>query len=289
MRKNSFILLTFITVIGLLSSCRKDELGDSIFDTSSPSRTKFDIWLLENYTNEYNIEFLYKFSDNESDRTYNLIPAELEKSKVLAQIVKHVWLEAYDEVAGIDFTRAYVPKMIHLVGSGAYSGNGTVVLGTAEGGLKVTLYMVNDLKLDINYLNENYFHVMHHEFAHILHQTKSYDPDFKKITESGYIGNNWIYDTDPAAQKKGFISAYAQYEANEDFVETYSMYVTHDQTWWNSALANAGSASASILIKKIETVRTYFQTKWNINIDSIRAVILRRGAEVPTMTYLNLQ
>jgi len=288
MKINSFILLTFIIVIGFLSSCRKDELADSIFDTSSPARTKFDTWLLENYTDEYNIEFLYKFSDNESDRNYNLIPAELEKSKVLAQIVKHVWLEAYDEVAGIDFTRKYVPKMIHLVGSGAFSGDGTVVLGTAEGGLKVTLYSVNDLKLDIGYLNEYYFHVMHHEFAHILHQTKSYGTDFKRITESGYVGNDWYQYTDPEAQKRGFITAYSQYEPNEDFVETYSMYVTHDQTWWNAALTTSGSA-APLLTKKIETVRAYFQTKWNINIDSIRTVILRRGAEVPTINYLNFK
>jgi substrate import-associated zinc metallohydrolase lipoprotein len=284
---NSFILLTFITVVGLMSSCRKDELDESIFDTSSPTRTTFDNWLLDNYTDEYNIEFLYKFSDNESDRNYNLIPAELGKSKVLAQIVKHVWLEAYDEVAGIDFTRKYVPKMIHLIGSGAYSGDGTVVLGTAEGGLKVTLYSVNDLKLDISYLNEYYFHVMHHEFAHILHQTKSYDQDFKKITESSYVGNDWYQYSDSQAQMRGFITAYSQYEPNEDFVETYSMYVTHDQAWWNKAIANAGTTSAALLTKKLETVRIYFQTKWNINIDTIRTVILRRGAEVPTMTYLN--
>ena len=284
--KRNILFITLLSFFVLFSSCNNDKFGDTIFDTSSPSRTKFDTWLLDNYNNKYNIDFLYKFSDIEADQKYNLTPAVLNKSIILAQIVKYVWLEAYDEVAGIDFTRQYVPKMILLVGSGAYSGDGTVVLGTAQGGLKVTLYRVNDLQLDISYLNENYFHVMHHEFAHILNQNKGYDPGFKIITESGYIGNDWYKDSDPSAQKKGFITAYAQYEPNEDFVETYSMYVTHDQAWWNKALTNAGTVSASLITKKLEIVRTYFFVKWNIDIDLIRAVILRRGNDVPTINYL---
>lgn len=51
-----------------------------------------------------------------------------------------------------------------------------MVLGTAEGGMKITLYNVNDInpdQIDINLLNDYYFQTMHHEFAHILHQTKT--------------------------------------------------------------------------------------------------------------------
>jgi len=64
------------------------------------------------------------------------------------------------------------------------------------------------------------------------------------------------------------------------------MYVTHDQAWWNKALAVAGTTSASLITKKIEIVRSYFLMKWNIDIDLIRTVILRRGNDVPTMNYL---
>ena len=28
-------------------------------------------------------------------------------------------------------------------------------------------------------------------FAHILHQTKNYDPAFDRITENAYIGSDW--------------------------------------------------------------------------------------------------
>ena len=123
----------------------------------------------------YNIALKYHMEDIESNHDYTLAPADYDKSVKLAHIVKYAWLETYDEVAGIDFTRQYVPKVLHLVGSAAYEDNGTMVLGTAEGGLKVTLYLVNNLKIDADFLNEYYFKTMHHEFAHILHQTKSYD------------------------------------------------------------------------------------------------------------------
>lgn len=88
-----------------------------------------------------------------------------------------MWLEAYDEATGNpNFLRQYIPKTIHFIGSPAYEDNGTMVLGTAEGGMKITLYNVNDInpdQIDINLLNDYYFQTMHHEFAHILHQTKT--------------------------------------------------------------------------------------------------------------------
>lgn len=53
---------------------------------------------------------MYRLQDIESDHNYSLAPAQYEKSVELAHIVKYAWLEAYDEVAGVDFTRKFVPK-----------------------------------------------------------------------------------------------------------------------------------------------------------------------------------
>ena len=75
-------------------------------------------------------------------------------------------MDAYVELAGIDFLRVYVPKTFHLIGSPAYESSGNMVLGTAEGGKKITLYNVNDLnvkKINIEKLNNYYFETMHHE------------------------------------------------------------------------------------------------------------------------------
>jgi substrate import-associated zinc metallohydrolase lipoprotein len=202
-----------------------------------------------------------------------------------------VWIDAYDEILGNKhFMRRYVPKVIHLIGSPAFNGDGSIVLGTAESGLKVTLYDVN--RMDINDINmdeltEYYFHTMHHEFAHILHQTKEYDTEWQKISNADYIGSNWIYERDTVSyREKGFISAYSMMNHNEDFVEYYSYYVTNTQEWWDNEWAKGGEKGRPIMEKKLGIVRAYFKDVWNIDLDTMRNIVLRRGKDVPSMDFL---
>ena len=119
---------------------------------------------MENYVKEYNIDFKYRFEDSEGDFTYNLIPADIEKSKQIALIVKKLWLESYDELfdstrVNKDFMRTHAPKVIQLIGSSAINpSSSTEVLGTAEGGIKVLLYKVNSVDVnDVELLNNYYF------------------------------------------------------------------------------------------------------------------------------------
>lgn len=290
MKKNVLYILLFVMCVStVVVSCdNQDPFGDTIFIDEQSRATNFDKYITDSFRLKYNIDVLYKFTDIESDMTYNLAPAKLENAQLLAQIVKHVWLESYDELAGIDFTRKYAPKILMFIGSGAYDNRGAVVLGTAEGGLKVSLYLVNSLVLNPDFLNKTYFHTMHHEFAHILHQTKSYDQDFKLVTDSSYVGGDWLYVSEAIARSKGYVSPYSMYEANEDFVEMYSFYVTNTSTWWTNMLASAGKG-APIISRKLEYVRTYFKEKWSIDIDQMRDIVLRRSNEVTTYQFLDFK
>ena len=150
--KKYIIYSLIMTLTCGLGACNNDEDVDkanSIFSTEEVDRSPFDKWILGNYTHPYNIALKYRMEDNESDMTHILAPAEYKKSVVLAKIIKHVWLEAYDEATGNpNFLRQYIPKTIHFIGSPAYEDNGTMVLGTAEGGMKITLYNVNDINPD---------------------------------------------------------------------------------------------------------------------------------------------
>lgn len=44
--------------------------------------------------------------------------------------------------------KTYSPRVMQLVGSAAYDSQSSIVMGTAEGGLKVTLYNVNIIDVD---------------------------------------------------------------------------------------------------------------------------------------------
>lgn len=131
MKKYYIYILTAVLPI-LWGACNNGDDIDtkhSIFSTEPMEHNGFDEWLLANYTYPYNVDFKYRMQDIESDHKYNLVPADYDKSVALAKIIKHVWMEAYTELAGPAFLRSYVPKTFHLIGSPAYDSSGTKVLG----------------------------------------------------------------------------------------------------------------------------------------------------------------
>ena len=279
-------------------SCSDNEPSEStIYPVTAPQRDNFDLWLQKNYTSPYNIDFKYKMEDIESDYSYTLVPADSAKSAKLAILIKYLWLDAYAEVMGQDFVKSYVPRVIHLVGSPAYNSNGTMVLGTAEGGLKVTLYMVNELTdevlTDYDTMTSYYFHTMHHEFTHILNQKKPYDTSFDQITESGYVSGNWYQTGDSEAHGKGFVTPYAMSEGSEDFAEMLSTYITYTEAQWQAILddaqTNGGDEAVDALTQKLAIVRSYMEESWNCDIDVLRNAILRRGSEMSSLDLDHLK
>jgi substrate import-associated zinc metallohydrolase lipoprotein len=269
------------TLATALTGCQGDELSSQsvMTDDGLQYHDPFDDWLYMNYTVPYNIRLKYHMEDIESEYEYTLAPADYDKAVKVAHIFKYTWLEAYDEICGVDFTRRYVPKVMHLVGSAAYARNGTIMMGQAEGGMKITLYAVNQLQLNHTFL-DLYFHTIHHEFAHILHQTKDYPPDFEKISEGRYVSGDWYLETDQHALQTGFVSAYAMSEPREDIAELTAEYITHDADYWQKLMSNAGQQGAAIIGMKLDILRAYMLSAWNIDIDELRDIIQRRVDDV---------
>lgn len=302
--------LIFAAAVGF-TACNDDDLSPkSVLDDytlqtedTKPEVQEFDKWLAKNYNQEYNIDFRYRYTDLQSDQTYNVIPAQFDKARGLAILVKHIWLDTYKEVAGEVFIKTYAPRIIQLIGSYEYNANGSIILGTANGGLKIMLYGVNELDMDNIRINSHdpyeshemmpqdlnywYFHTMHHEFCHILTQTKNYSTEFQTISSGGYHATDWINLGDEKAATEGFVTGYASEEYNEDFAETYSNYITLDDTGWNAILNKAGKKKEDIL-QKLSIVREYFKNSWGIDIEELRAVVLRRSAEAPTLDLRTL-
>ena len=78
---------------------------------------------------------------------------------------------------------------------------------------------------------------MHHEFAHILHQTKNYSTDFNDITAGKYTGEGWVNIQDADARKDGFVTAYGSSKPDEDFVETIANYVVKSDAEWQNIMS----------------------------------------------------
>lgn len=298
MKKIQIALMAMaVAALVSLTACSEDSLSpNSVFDEEDNAFTPLDAWLLTNYIQPYNINFQYRYLDMESSMSYTLVPAAYTQSWQLAKLVHFLCFESYDTITGSqEFIRNNFPKMIFLVGSPAYNNNGSIVLGTAEGGTKITLYNVNNLvPTDVSLLNSRYFKTIHHEFTHILNQTKPFSTDFDQITGTAegveYVEDScWdVYPTDASAQADGFISRYASTSAKEDFAELVSLYVTNSAASWESKLTTAGTKGRPILENKFEIVSKYMENEWGIDLDVLRDEVQRRQALVPTLDWDSL-
>lgn len=300
-----------------LTSCGDDDLDkQSIFDTSESSLDpnsasyQLDKFCADSYLKKYNVQFRYKMQDVGTDMNYNLVPATYANSVDIAVLTKYLWFDVYDKIAGADFLKLYGPRIIHLIGSPAYNPtSGTKILGLAEGGLKVSLFQINEMNVnDVEQLNEYYFKTMHHEFGHILHQTKTYPVEFDQISKDFYDPMSWQDQSMQVSYSKGFTSDYASSQGREDFAETIANYITKTDAQWNQMLEEAskgwnqkydadgipvtdattgkpvvvegedldGVDGRAVILQKVDIVRKWFRTAWGIDLDALRQEVQTR-------------
>lgn len=318
MKKILSILLALTFGSILLWSCDDDEPSGTIFPKPEGEEqlNDFDKWLRRQYSDPFNINFMYKYSDIETDMAYNVVPPKREESIKLARLLRVLWLDPYvrtlddyakknslDDDAGLQFIRKTAPKQIMPIGSGAYNNNGTMMLGTAAQGLKITLYVTNQLSDFLKdptdptnrlYLNQFFFQTMHHEFAHILHQTINIPVDFIDLSRADYTRGNWNNHRDSEMRKKGFVSAYASSSEFEDWVETLATYVVSSPAEWNQILNMAtiyesdgvtvvSAAGKEKILEKLDQVRTWLKTFWHYDIDVLHANVQAAYARMLTL------
>ncbi|WP_422089916.1 zinc-binding metallopeptidase [Tenacibaculum ovolyticum] len=277
----------FLALAIAFSSCEETDVpnpNESAINTDFGAQNQFDKFLKREFVVPYNIEVLYKLPDVQTNYDYKLVPAEYQKSIKLANLIKYLCLDAYDAIAPSSFLKETFPKQLVFVGSPGYNSNGTILLGTAEGGLKVSLYNINSLDVsNVAQLNDFYFNTIHHEFAHVLHQNIPFSTDFEQLTYSAdeeYVGGSWStvdgYGTEQAALEAGFITRYASKSESEDFVELISHYILATETDWNATVTTAGTKGGGIINSKMAIVKSYLRDNWEIDIDVLRAEIQNR-------------
>jgi substrate import-associated zinc metallohydrolase lipoprotein len=168
-----------------------------------------------------------------------------------------------------------------LAGSASWNLDGSITLGTAEGGRKVVLYLLNDFRNKTmpgyvpadSVIPKQMFHVIHHEFGHILDQNIRRPIEFDAVTK-GFYTADWINTSDYEALHDGFITAYALSSPFEDFVEMISIMLIEGRSGFNNIVNSITGTSArgttadeakAKLRQKETLVVSYFKNAWNID------------------------
>lgn len=280
MKKVSFWMIALVTFAALsFSSCSDDDFTSTIFDTNdypldrSMYTFPLDTFVKKNFLEPYNVKFIYRMEDIGSDLQKNLTPAKYEKSVTLAVLSKYLWYDVYEQYGGDLFLKENSPRIIHVIGSkNRNPSQGTETLGVAEGGLKISLFNVNNLDVNnIDVMNEYFFKTMHHEFGHILDQTHLRPTEFNTISSSQYDAAGWGEMPDSVTAGRGFVSPYASSAAGEDWVEVLANYITRDSISWAQLLNSASYEWEQIDID----ARSDYESR------------LKPGANRDTIGYLN--
>lgn len=257
--------LFFASIV--FSGCKKETLPTTpILNLGGETWAKgpIDDFIKTNFTDTYNIQVKYKWDPYELAFNKNITPVREDKVTPALEAVKTIWMNPYEKISGKDFLRRLAPRQFVLAGSAEYNSDGTITLGEAENGRKITLLVINyfdkkDVKEVLRML-----HTIHHEFAHIMHQNVLYPREFKQLNPQWYTAS-WFNTSDADANRQGLVTAYAKAAADEDFVETISYLLVEGQVAFDNIVASNPGTAATILRTKESIVVDYFQKAYNIN------------------------
>ncbi len=301
------IIITALSLSIIVTSCKKEDPLRSVDnipglggDTWTPGA--IDNWIFDSLTVPYNIGVKYKWDAGELQDFFgkDLVPPKEEKVIPLMESVNQALIHPYIGEAGLQFFKKISPKSFILAGSPSYNSDGSVTLGTAEGGLKVILFDVNDFRIkgmpgyvlsDTDNVKQ-VFHVIHHEFAHILDQNIKVPVDFSASSANAYT-SDWTNVQPQDAKNEGFISQYAISQAREDWAEMVSIMIVEGPDWFNKYVSSinytgttANGTTAAVaqarLRQKESVVVSYFKQSWNIDYRSLQG---RSRAAINTLLY----
>ena len=283
MKKIFIHTVVLASVMSLILSCTSkiDDVSPIVQGLGGDILTKqpIDTWLETNFTKPYNIEVKYRWDANELPNKI-LVPPLVSKVQPVMEGVKAIWIDPYEAEAGSDFIKKFCPKQYVLVGSANWNGNGTITLGTAEGGKKVVLYQINEFdKKDVAGVKQM-LHTIHHEFGHIMQQNISPSVAYKRITPGTYT-SNWYNISDAQALSLGYITSYSMSGTDEDFVEILATMLVEGKTAYDARVNSTNATAKASLRLKEQIVKDYLKSAYNIDFTKLQN---RTQAAIATFT-----
>lgn len=258
-------------VLFLASCAHEDQPKESWLDFSAPNKTVLDKWIDVNFLDPYNIHVYYIWNQNLVDNNKYLFPPKGEKVQPAMEVVKKIWVDSYSTIGGADFVKKIAPREFVLVGGVNLNTNGTVTLGLAESGQKITLFQVDNLNKKNRANVTQFIHTIQHEYVHILNQTKPFDEQaWAKLTPSNYT-TSWYTASIASSRNLGYITSYARLSIYEDFAETAATILTSSKAEYDAILAGITDATAKANIKAKEAlVVKYYKDAYNIDFYVLR-------------------
>jgi substrate import-associated zinc metallohydrolase lipoprotein len=274
----------FIAGLSLATACYPDEDVVAPVKEQPLSEEPLDQYIQQNFLDKYGVAVRYKFVDRYVEQNKRVTPPKLSVVQPMLDFLNEFWIEPFTDVAnGTRFFKSHVPAEIVLIGSTMYNADGTVTLGTADAGARITLTEVNFVDESNRDWVFRQLGTIYHEFAHIVHQRYNLPPNWQQISPEGYTSlGSWYNLTDEEALQRGFVSPYGTSTFNEDFAEVvafllfrpdfYTRFLEDEPncTTVDCAARNEGRAR---LRRKYNAILELYKQNTGVDLLQVRAII----------------
>lgn len=274
----------FLGVLILLSSCYQEDTIESEIVQVEPSSDPLDQYIQSNFLDAYGVAVRYRYVDRYVDPTKRVAPPRKEAVEPMLNFLTEFWIEPFINVDnGEAFFKSHVPAEVIFIGSSIYNRDGTVTLGTADAGARITLTEVNNIDEANQAWVFRQLGTIYHEFAHIVHQRYNLPPNFQQISPQGYTSaGSWYNLTDEEALRRGYVSPYATSSFNEDFAETvafalydpdfYQKYI-NDETDCNTGACLARNEGRALIRRKFNAILAHYEQNTGVDLLKVRELI----------------
>ena len=283
MKFSTFAIL--FSLLLLINACyEKENLNVPVNQTPDIIKNEIDLYIDENFTQEFGMAIRYRFVDRYVRPTQRVTPPRLEVVRPMLDFIDEYWIDPYLSVEnGEEFFRNHVPAEIVLLGGLIYNEDGTVTLGTADAGAQITFTDVNSINLDDNNWLLLQLQTVYHEFAHIVHQRYKLPNAFETISPQGYTSAGaWFTLTSEEALQRGFVSPYATSSPNEDFAETVAYFLFDANFEENYILPEPDCGSPEceqrnegrkMIVQKLNSIIAHYEKVTGVKLEDVREVV----------------
>ena len=286
-RMSKRLPIILMSVLMVAASCYDDESVDSPIKTVAPSEDPIDVFIQTNFVDKYGVAVRYKFIDRYIDQNKRVSPPKRELVEPMLNFLTQFWVEPFINVPnGRRFFERHVPAEVVFIGSPIFNDDGTITLGLADAGARITLTEVNDIDVENTAWILRQLGTIYHEFAHIIHQRYNLPSGFQQISPDGYTSlGSWYNLTEEEALRRGFVSPYATSTFNEDFAEM-AAYILFDPTFYEtyineepnctSADCEARNEGRAKLRSKYNLVLSHYLQVTGVDLLEVRAIVQDR-------------
>lgn len=271
-----FWILLAVSATFVVACSSNDEISPgSNLDTTPVPLNELDTWINDNFTTPYNIDVVYRWSESLVDQNRYLYPPTADSVRPALNVVRKLWIDPYTAVGGAGFVEKIAPRQIVLVGGRNVNPSGTITLGLAEAGKRITLFEIDLLNKKSKDAVNEFIHTIQHEYVHILNQTKPFDEAaYGTISPEGYTAQ-WFNESTEDSRADGFITSYARANEIEDFAEMASTMLNMSRAEWDNLISSIGETGQTRLRQKERIVVDYYKSEFNIDLYVLQDSVYR--------------